>query len=100
MLAQLSNQEILQQALDGLDDRFKEPFLLVFLEDFTCQAAADLLDLPLGTVLSRIHRARQQLRAAIRQLDPTADRGDGPNGAQDPERERCQPASNRTEASR
>ena len=100
VLAQLSDQEILQQALDSLDDRFKEPFLLVFLEDFTCQAAADFLDLPLGTVLSRIHRARQQLRAAIRQLDPTADRGDGSIEVQDPGRERCQPASNRTEASR
>lgn len=55
----------LQHALDLLDDRFKVPFLMVFLEGLTCQEAADALDLPLGTVLSRIHRARIALRAAI-----------------------------------
>ena len=46
-------------------------FLLVFQEDFTCREAAELLNIPLGTVLSRIHRARQFMRRILRQLDPT-----------------------------
>jgi transposase len=34
----------------------------VFLEGMTCREAAEALDVPLGTVLSRIHRARQKIR--------------------------------------
>jgi len=70
-LTRLGDQEALQQALDQLDDRFKTPFLLVFLEGMTCQEAADQLDVPLGTVLSRIHRARQGLRKALQSEAPT-----------------------------
>jgi RNA polymerase sigma-70 factor (ECF subfamily) len=70
VLAKLSDQEILQRAMDSLDERNKEPFLLVFQEDFTCREVAEILDIPLGTVLSRIHRARQSLRRFIRQVDP------------------------------
>jgi RNA polymerase sigma-70 factor (ECF subfamily) len=73
----LARQESLQAALDALDDRYKEPFLLVFLEGLTCQDAAEFLDLPLGTVLSRIHRARQLLRQAL-------ERGQAPQASSAP----------------
>ncbi len=52
----------MQTALDSLEDHYKVPFLLVFLEGMTCQQAAEFLDVPLGTVLSRIYRARRLLR--------------------------------------
>jgi RNA polymerase sigma-70 factor (ECF subfamily) len=55
----------LQRALDELDERFKTPFLMVFLEGLTCQETADALGIPLGTVLSRVHRARAALRVAL-----------------------------------
>jgi len=61
-LTRLSHQEQLQRVLDELDDTLKAPLLMVFLEGMTCQEAAEVLDIPLGTVLSRIHRARQRLR--------------------------------------
>jgi len=61
-LTRLGHQEQLQRVLDDLDDTLKVPLLMVFLEGMTCQEAADALDIPLGTVLSRIHRARQRLR--------------------------------------
>ncbi len=54
--------QTMQKALDSLDEIYKEPFLLVYLAGFTCQETANLLELPLGTVLSRIHRARLFLR--------------------------------------
>jgi len=57
--------DALQSALDGLSDRLKLPLLMVLIQGMTCQKAADALDLPLGTVLSRIHRAKKQLRNAI-----------------------------------
>jgi RNA polymerase sigma-70 factor (ECF subfamily) len=69
VLAKLSNQELLRLALEALNEQYREPFLLVFLEDFTCRETAELLSIPLGTVLSRIHRARQFLRRLLRQLD-------------------------------
>ncbi len=57
--------EPLQRALDAMDDRFRTPLLMVFVQGLTCRETADQLDLPLGTVLSRIHRARKQLRRAL-----------------------------------
>lgn len=64
-LEQMTRSESLQLALDELDDRFKTPFLMVFLEGLSCREAAERLGVPLGTVLSRIHRARQALRASL-----------------------------------
>ncbi len=65
------NQELLGDALEALDDAFKVPFLMVSLQGLTCKETAQQLDLPLGTVLSRVHRARQALRAKLRDLKPT-----------------------------
>ena len=64
---QAAERDALQSALDSLEDRFKWPLLLVFLAGMTCQQAAEHLDLPLGTVLSRIHRGRTHLREALEQ---------------------------------
>ncbi len=65
----MARQESLQAALNELDDRYKMPFLLVFLEGLTCQQAAEFMDLPLGTVLSRIHRARLFLREHLQEKE-------------------------------
>lgn len=35
------------------------------IEEFSYQEMADALDIPIGTVMSRLHRARQQLKAAL-----------------------------------
>lgn len=65
VLEELADIDSVQKALDRLDGRFKEPFLMVFLEGLTCAEAAGQLGVPLGTVLSRIHRARAALREYI-----------------------------------
>lgn len=62
-------QEMLQSALDALDDRYKESFLMVFLEGLTCRETAERLEIPLGTVLSRNYRARLFLRDFLRDFD-------------------------------
>jgi len=64
-LTRLTHQEQLQRALDELDETLKMPLLMVFLEGMTCRQAAEVLDIPLGTVLSRIHRARRRLRPCL-----------------------------------
>ena len=69
VLERLSGRDYLQKALDNLDNRFKEPFLMVFLEGLSCAETARQLDIPLGTVLSRIHRARSLLRRSLDRLD-------------------------------
>lgn len=52
----------MQQALGRLSSELRETLLLVVVGELTHQEAADVLNVPLGTVLSRVSRARQQLR--------------------------------------
>lgn len=66
----LARRELLQKTLDALDERYRTPLLMVFLEGMTCAEAAGELELPLGTVLSRIHRARQSLRRHLSRFKP------------------------------
>ncbi len=49
------------QAIDGLSETYRVPFVLLHQEDMTYADIADALDLPLGTVKSRVHRARKML---------------------------------------
>ena len=52
----------MQRALARLPVRLRETLLLVVVGELTHQETAELLGVPLGTVLSRVSRARQQLR--------------------------------------
>jgi RNA polymerase sigma-70 factor (ECF subfamily) len=52
----------MQAALDLLPRELRETLLLVVVSELTHQEVADLLDIPLGTVLSRVSRARSRLR--------------------------------------
>jgi len=55
----------MQNALDRLTPDLKEALLLVVVGELTHQETADLLKIPLGTVLSRVSRARQRLRELL-----------------------------------
>ena len=52
----------MQQALGLLPDDLRQTLLLVIVAELTHQEAADMLGVPLGTVLSRVSRARKRLR--------------------------------------
>lgn len=52
-------------ALDGLGEDHKALLLLVGVEDLSYAEAAAVLGVPLGTVMSRLSRARARLRAAL-----------------------------------
>ncbi|MFM1997539.1 MAG: polymerase sigma factor SigW [Planctomycetota bacterium] len=56
---------VLQRALDVLPRELRETLLLVVVGGLTHQEAADLLSVPLGTVLSRVSRARGRLREML-----------------------------------
>lgn len=52
-------------AIDGLPEDFRVVATLYFMEDFKYQEIADMLDCPLGTVRSRLHRGRRMLQKAL-----------------------------------
>lgn len=52
-------------ALCALQPEFREAVELVDLGDLSYQEAADRLDCPVGTVMSRLHRGRKRLRSAL-----------------------------------
>lgn len=58
-------REDLQRALDGLPDCFGAAITLVIVEGCSYQEAADILDIPLGTVRSRVRRGRSLLQKAL-----------------------------------
>jgi RNA polymerase sigma-70 factor (ECF subfamily) len=55
----------MQRALAGLPDELRETLLLVVVGELTHQETADMLGVPLGTVLSRVSRARSRLREKL-----------------------------------
>jgi RNA polymerase sigma-70 factor (ECF subfamily) len=60
----------LQAALSELDETFRTPLILFYFEDFSYRDIADQMDLPIGTVMSRLARAKAYLRATL--LRPSA----------------------------
>ena len=55
----------LAAALAGLEERDRDVLLLVAWADLSYEEVATVLDVPGGTVRSRLHRARRQTRAAL-----------------------------------
>ena len=52
-------------ALDQLPEEQKSLLLLIGVEDFSYDEAARILGMPIGTVMSRLSRARQRLRSIV-----------------------------------
>jgi RNA polymerase sigma-70 factor (ECF subfamily) len=52
-------------ALDGLPDAFRIAIVLVDVQEYSYAEAAELLGVPIGTVRSRLARARAQLQRAL-----------------------------------
>lgn len=56
------------EALDRLPDEYREAAILYFVSDLSYEEIAETLGIPIGTVRSRLHRARKHLQAALWQL--------------------------------
>jgi RNA polymerase sigma-70 factor (ECF subfamily) len=70
-----AEQEALRAALAGLSEIYREVIVLRELEDMTYQQIAEVTQLPLGTVMSRLSRARRALRAALEEQGEDDERG-------------------------
>ncbi len=58
-------QETIQKAISELSDDFRQVAVLYFLEEFTYPEIAEVLEIPVGTVRSRLHRARKTLQRRL-----------------------------------
>ncbi len=65
--------EDVQQAIDGLREDYRMVLLLVDLEGFSYKEAAEILEVPVGTVMSRLYRGRRVLEKTL--LDYARDHG-------------------------
>jgi len=57
--------ERLQLALSELAETFRTPIILYYFEDFSYRDIAEQMDLPIGTVMSRLARAKGYLRCRL-----------------------------------
>jgi RNA polymerase sigma-70 factor, ECF subfamily len=55
----------LQQALNELPEPFRTPVILFYFEEFSYRDIAEQLDVPIGTVMSRLARAKSHLRLRL-----------------------------------
>ena len=60
------SDELLQNAMDELPVHFREVLLLCEVEEMSYQEIAETLAIPIGTVMSRLSRARKVLRESLR----------------------------------
>jgi RNA polymerase sigma-70 factor (ECF subfamily) len=78
LLEQKRMRELLDVVLDELSDDLRTVFVLYELEGFTAREISELLDLPAGTVASRLRRGREAFQASAERVRAMV--GDEPTG--------------------
>jgi RNA polymerase sigma-70 factor (ECF subfamily) len=68
ILLQRSDRQLVQEALGRLPVPYREVLLLCEFEEMSYQEISTTLAIPMGTVMSRLSRARRALRNAVQQL--------------------------------
>ncbi|PEN05094.1 RNA polymerase subunit sigma-24 [Longimonas halophila] len=61
-------KRLVQQAVRQLDTPYRAVVVLRLLDGYSTQETADILEIPYGTVLSRLHRAKKRLADRLRPL--------------------------------
>ncbi len=60
----VTDQEV-KDAIEALPEQFRMAVLLADVEGFSYKEIAEILDIPIGTVMSRLHRGRKALQKAL-----------------------------------
>ncbi len=72
-LFELFTDDEVKSALEDLPESFRLPVLLADVEGFSYKEIAEILDIPIGTVMSRLHRGRKAMQKAL--IDFVTERG-------------------------
>lgn len=67
-LQSLELQETIQKEISKLPEKYRTVIVLRYIEELSLNEISEILDLPLGTVKTRIHRGREALRQQLRYL--------------------------------
>jgi len=59
------NSQLVQRAIDDLPVHYREALLLCEVEEMSYQEIAEILSIPMGTVMSRLSRARRSVRESL-----------------------------------
>ena len=91
-LMDLFSEAEVKAAVDALPEQFRMAVLLADVEGFSYKEIASILDIPIGTVMSRLHRGRKNLQKALYEFatssrlitgdDEPADAPGGPTATQ------------------
>lgn len=72
-------EDAVKEAVEALPEQFRMAVLLADVEGFSYKEIAEIMDVPIGTVMSRLHRGRKQLQRRLWDLAET--RGLVPSGS-------------------
>jgi RNA polymerase sigma-70 factor, ECF subfamily len=64
-LMDLFSEDEVKEALEKLPVNFRLPVLLADVEEFSYKDIAEMLDIPIGTVMSRLHRGRKAMQKEL-----------------------------------
>ena len=65
LLVKASESAVVKEAIDQLPAKYKEVLVLYYMEDLLYKEIAQTLDIPIGTVMSRLTRAREGLKTIL-----------------------------------
>ena len=78
MLDGVTSAEV-RHAIESLPDSYRVAVLLADVEGFAYKEIAEILDIPIGTVMSRLHRGRKKLRESLQDFGRTRGLVDAPD---------------------
>lgn len=67
-LVNVEHQEMVQKYLQMLQPKYRSVIVLRYIHDLSLQEISEVLDMPLGTVKTHLHRGRDSLRKIVREV--------------------------------
>lgn len=67
-VAKMELQELIQMEILNLPEKYRSAIVLKYIEELSLKEISEVLDLPIGTVKTRIHRGREALRKQLRNI--------------------------------